>query len=471
VLGAGRLTAVAGKLNSQARRWAAAVSAVIVLACGVGAAGAFAPGGIGVGDPFFPKAGNTGYDVGHYSLELDYRPETGKLRATATITATATEELTAFDLDYRGPKVRSVTVDGQRAAFSRSGQELVITPTAALPPGAQFAVEVDYRGRPKSLVDADGSREGWVRTDDGAFVVGEPSGSPTWFPCNDHPTDKAGFDFRITVPRGTEAVANGALLGRERRGRRVTWSYAAEQPMATYLATATVGQFRLTRTRYDGIESLVAVDPHEAKASRAPLSKLKRMTRFFSSIFGPYPFSETGVIVDRAPQIGYALETQTRPIYDQAPDELTVAHELAHQWFGDSVSLERWEQIWLNEGFATWAEWRWDEEAGGRTTARVFKDLQRTPASRTVIWSPPPGAPSGPAQLFNTSVYVRGGMALEALRQQIGDPAFYATLRTWASEHAYGNATIEQFIALAEAQSGQDLDALFQRYLYQPGKP
>ena len=198
---------------------------------------------------------------------------------------------------------------------------------------------------------------------------------------------------------------------------------------------------------------------------------MKRITRLFARLFGPYPFGQTGAIVDRAPQVGYALETQTRPIYSEAPDEITVAHEIAHQWFGDSVSVARWEDIWLNEGFATWAEWRWAEEAGGDTTAEVFERLERTPADRTNIWDPPPGTPGGPANLFADSVYVRGGMTLEALRQRIGEDAFYATLRTWAADHAYGNATIEEFIALAEAQSAQDLDALFQKYLYDPGKP
>ncbi len=444
---------------------------VALLAGGVGVASAFAPGSAGVGDPYFPKQGNGGYDVAHYSLKLDYRPASRKLDAKATITAGSSQELSSFDLDYRGPTVRAVTVDGQPAAFTRAGQELVVTPATAIAPGAQFTVEVAYRGRPRPLIDADGSKEGWVPTDDGAFVVGEPQGSPTWFPCNDHPTDKASFDFQITVPRGTEAIANGALLSRRRHGKLVTWSYAAQQPMASYLATAAIGNYRLQRSSFDGIASLIAVDPREAKKAKAPLSKIKRMTRFFSTLFGPYPFGQTGAIVDRAPEIGYALETQTRPIYDQAPEEVTVAHEIAHQWFGDSVSVERWNQIWLNEGFATWAEWRWAEEAGGDTTAQVFDKLERTPAARADLWDPAPGDPGGASHLFDSSIYIRGGMALEALRQRVGDVAFYDTLRAWTSEHAYANATIEEFIALAEAQSGQQLDDLFERYLYKPGKP
>ena len=463
------MAAIARKPRSRSRR-VVTIAALLTLV-GVVVARAAVSGAPGAGDPFFPQAGNGGYDVGHYALDLDYAPAAGKLNATATITATATEELSAFNLDYRGPRVRSVSVDGQPATFRREGQELIVTPAQPIAQGAPFAAVVAYRGRPGPITDPDGSTAGWVRTDDGAFVVGEPQGAPAWFPCNDHPTDKATFGFRVTVPRGVEAVANGALLRRKRHGNHVTWSYAAQQPMATYLATATIGNFKLKETSFDGIDSLVAVDPREAKASRGPLSRIPRITRLFSRLFGPYPFGQTGAIVDRAPQVGYALETQTRPIYDQAPDEITVAHEIAHQWFGDSVSLIRWKDIWLNEGFATWSEWRWAEEAGGATTAKVFERLQATSPDRHDLWNPPPGDPGGPAFLFADSVYVRGGMAVEALRQRIGDVAFYATLRAWVTDHAYGNATTDEFIALAEAQSGEDLDDLFERYLYARGKP
>ena len=460
---------IARKLTSSIRR--AVPAGLPVLLCGAAVAAAAVSGGSGLGDPYFPRAGNGGYDVQHYGLDLRYRPDSGVLAATAKITATATKALSSFNLDYRGPRVRSVRVGGTAAAFDRSGPEVQITPAEPLAAGSTFTVTVRYRGRPEPLTDADGSKEGWVTTDDGAFVVGEPTGAPTWFPCNDHPTDKANYGIRITVPRGIEAVANGDLVERRVHGNRVTWDYHVGEPMATYLATATIGNFRIRRSHFDGIDSLVAVDPREARASRAPLSRIKRMVRFFSELYGPYPFGQTGAIVDRAPQIGYALETQTRPIYDQAPDEITVAHEMAHQWFGDSVSVARWADIWLNEGFATWSEWRWAEEVGGQTTAQVFEKLQETPADREALWDPPPGDPGGPAHLFATSIYVRGGMALEALRQRIGDQAFYATMRAWAADHAYGNATTDEFIALAEAQSGEDLAALFQKYLYEPGKP
>ena len=430
----------------------------------------FSPGASGLGDPFFPSAGNGGYDVGHYDLDLRYRPSSGKLVAHARIEATAKQALSAFNLDFRGPEISSVTVDGAAAGFERTGRELTVAPASGIPADSAFAVEVDYRGRPQKLFDPDGSVEGWIRTDDGAFVVGEPQGSTTWFPGNDHPTDKATFTFEVTVPRGTEAVANGALVERRRAGRWVTWTWHADAPMATYLATATIGNFKLDRSPVAGLDSVVAIDPRERRASQRALEQTGKMVRLFRSLYGPYPFGQIGAIVDHAPRVGYALETQTRPIYDRAPDEAIVAHEIAHQWFGNSVSLRNWHDMWLNEGVATWSEWRWTQERGGLTTAEYFGRYMREPAS-SPVWEPPPGAIPGPEKLFAESVYVRGAMTVEALRRRVGNEAFYATLRGWAASRAYGTGTTSEFIALAESTSGQELGELFDRWLFQDGKP
>lgn len=455
-------------------RRAAALGLTAAIACLSAAADAraeFTPGSAGLGDPFFPFAGNGGYDAAEYEISLDYTPDSNRLEGRTRVRAIATQDLSAFDLDYRGPRVESVRVAGAAAAFERQGQELVVTPAAGIPSGRSFTAVVKYRGQPDYIEDPDGSKEGWIQTDDGAFVVGEPQGAPTWFPCNDYPTDKARFSFNVTVPNEVKAVSNGRLAARDRHGKRTTWRWRVNDPMATYLATATVGRFKLQRSSFSGIKSIVALDPRVAEKSERVMSKIPRMTKFFRSLYGPYPFGQTGAIVDHAPQVGYALETQTRPIFDSPTDEATLAHEIAHQWFGDSVSLASWPQMWLNEGFATWSEWRWTQEAGGISTAKQFRELMREPADRDLIWDPAPAAIPGPSKLFAQSVYVRGGMALEALRQQIGNDAFYATLRTWAADHAYGNVSIDQFIALAEAESGQQLDELFQTWLYTSGKP
>jgi aminopeptidase N len=438
------------------------------------AGGGFVHGSAGAGDPYFPRAGNGGYDVAHYGLALHYSPSADRLRAVATIKASATEGLSRFDLDLRRLHVSSVRVQGEPARFRRRGQELIVTPRHPLPVGERFKVRVRYRGKPHPVIDPDGSKDGWIPTPDGAFVADEPQGAPTWFPCNDYPTDKATYDFRVTVPRAITAVANGKLVRRVRHRRRSTFVWSEDAPLATYLATVTTGRFRVNRSRAAGIPSYVAVDPSQASAAAAQLSKIPAILRLYGGRFGPYPFDQTGAIVDYAPSVGYALETQTRPLFDRAPDSVTLAHELAHQWFGDDVTPRRWRDIWLNEGFATWSEWYWRQHAGGQTTRRVFNSLYATSAHDTSFWNPPPGNPGGPVNLFDGSIYDRGGMALEALREKVGTPTFFGILRDWVSQHRYGNANTHQFIALANADSGTDLTNFLHTWLYRPiqrGKP
>jgi aminopeptidase N len=429
---------------------------------------AFTPGSTGVGDPFFPLQGNGGYDASSYDLDLAYQPGSQRLRATATIAAVATQDLSQFDLDYRGPTIDALSVDGAPAAFERRGQELVVTPAAGITAATGFTVEVRYHGRATNIKDPDGALDGWIHTDDGVAALGEPQGAPTWFPCNDTPTDKALYRISIRVPKRLKAISNGRLASHEPDG---TWNWVSDEPMASYLATVTIGRFQVERGRAGGVPSYVAVDPREARKSRRPLRATPRIMRLFDRLFGPYPFSQVGAIVDHAQKIGYALETQTRPVYDRAPNARLIAHELAHMWFGDSVSVTTWPDIWLNEGFATWAQWRYAQTVGDASPAKRLRRLKREPASRVNLWNPPPAALRKPSQLFAASVYVRGGMALEALRERIGNEAFYSTLRTWAATHRDGNATVEDFTALAEQQSNKNLDALFGRYLYKRGKP
>jgi aminopeptidase N len=453
------------------RRGAAVWAAVALTLAGtsVAAAGAGSHGSAGLGDPFFPKAGNGGYEVGHYGLHVHYQPQTNALRGTAKLRAKATQPLDRFDLDLRGLDVERVRVDGAHANFSQSGQELVITPAAVLADGSHFAVTVEYSGKPKAVTDPDGSLDGWIRTDDGAWVASEPQGSPSWFPANDHPSDKAKFDFRITVPAGLKAVCNGQLVrSKLHRGHR-TFSWHARAPMAAYLATATIGRFHVKRSRFDGLRSYVAVDP-TISGYGSTLAKIPAIVRFFSSKFGPYPFGDVGAIVDPSPA-GYSLEIQTRPLLPGPVDEITLAHELSHQWFGDSVSLETWPDIWLNEGFATFAEMLWEAHSGGPSLRKAFHDGYSVPASDSEYWNPPPGDPGSADNLFDGTIYVRGGLALEALREKIGSHDFYGLLRQWATDHRHGNANTQEFIDLAASVSGQNLDNFFDVWLFQDGKP
>ena len=421
-------------------------------------------------DPFFPRGGNPGYDASAYDIQLSYQPRNGMLHAVATIGATAQRRLSRFSLDLDGLDVTAVSVDGQPARFARGRGKLKVLPRVPPTAGGEFTVVVHYEGKPGLITDPDGSQEGWYRTDDGALAVGEPVGTATWIPCNNTLTDKARFDFRVGVPRGLKAVANGRLTGVRRRGSHTVFAWSEAEPMAPYLAGIEIGRGRLVHGEIGATPTWTLVDPRLAKDSWPVLRELPEVIHFESGIFGPYPFDAAGSIVDVA-GFAYALETQTRPIYAFVPDLTTLVHETAHQWFGDSVGLERWPNIWLNEGFATWTQWFYAERHGGASARQTFRTLYRVPASNTKFWDPPSGHPGVAKNIFATSTYVRGAMALEALRLKIGTGKMLKTLRRWATEHRYGSADIDQFIGLAEEVSGRNLGPLFQRWLYEPGKP
>ena len=333
-------------MTRNKRAIALAATLMLLALAPAAARAAFTPGSAGVGDPFFPLQGNGGYDASSYDLDLAYQPGSQRLRATATIVAVATQDLSQFDLDYRGPTIDALSVDGAPAGFKRRGQELVVTPAAGITAATGFTVEVRYHGRATNIKDPDGALDGWIHTDDGVAALGEPQGAPTWFPCNDTPTDKALYRISIRVPKRLKAISNGRLASHEPDG---TWNWVSDEPMASYLATVTIGRFQVERGRAGGVPSYVAVDPREARKSRRPLRATPRIMRLFDRLFGPYPFSQVGAIVDHAQKIGYALETQTRPVYDQAPNARLIAHELAHMWFGDSVSVTTWPDIWLTK--------------------------------------------------------------------------------------------------------------------------
>jgi aminopeptidase N len=446
----------------------AAVTGVLGLAHPAGAA--FTSGSPGLGDPFFPLAGNGGYDVQRYALSLSYDPDARRLDGQATISARAMQDLARFDLDLRGFEIARVTVDGRTASFTRNGQELVVTPVQGIKLGSTFTVDVAYAGQPQIITDPDQSIEGWVPTDDGAFVVGEPQGSPGWYPVNDNPRDKASFEFTVTVPEGLTVMANGALISHSTGNGKTTWKWRESDPMAPYLATVTLGRFDLTTsTLANGTPSYVAVDPQLAKGQ--VLSRLPAIIDFYSSIYGAYPFDAAGAIVDSAKVVGYSLETQTKPVFPYVPDEATLAHELSHQWYGDSVTLTQWPDIWLHEGFATWSEWIWSEHEGNKSAAQWFKQLYNTPAQDDTFWNPPPANPGTPTNLFDGTIYYRGAMTLQALREKLGDPIFFRIMRDWAQQNRFGNVTTAEFVGLAQQLSGEDLTRFFDTWLYQSGKP
>jgi aminopeptidase N len=454
-----------------------ALAATALLAIAAPAAATrYVEGAPGARDPFYPFAGNGGYDVRHYALALDYDPASDALSGRAAVFAKATQNLKSFNLDLRRfLDVERVTVNGRGASFTREREhELVISPRQKLKAGRTFVVTVRYEGTVEPVVDPDESIEGWIPTDDGAFVVNEPQGSPGWYPANDTPKDKATYDFAISVPKGREALANGKLVAKFDHGSQTTWIWRARDPLAPYLATATNGEFETRFGRLpDGLPEYNAVDPQTRRWTPPPfgpptpalawerLEAHPDVHALFEELYGDYPFEATGAIVDWAPDVFYSLESQTKSNYWHVPSISTIVHEVAHQWFGNSVTLTVWPDIWLNEGFATWSEWIWFERTGGPSAQEAFDELYALPESDPAyrdLWFPAP-------------VYDRGAMTLQALRGKVGDDVFFRILRAWYEENAGGNVTTADFIALSERVSGQELDAFFEIWLETPGRP
>jgi aminopeptidase N len=448
----------------------AVAAAVALLIATPADASAATPGAPGVGDAYFPLAGNGGYDVAHYDLTIRYTPATRAFSGEAEIEARSSQSLSRFNLDLRGFTVRSVLVDGKAAAFSRDGQELTVTPRRELRRGSAFKVKVTYDGTTGQPTDNTGALYGWVSFDDGAFVANEPEGASTWYPVNDHQTDKATYDFTITVPDGKTAVANGELVSRHTDRGWTTFRWHARDPMASYLSTASIGDYDLRLRRGPhGLPIIDAIDRDLPADAADGLARTAEIIDYFNGVFGRYPFSSAGGIIDDDEDAGYALETQTRPIYSGPPDESTVAHELAHQWYGNAVSPSLWRDIWLNEGFATYAEWLWEEHNGGVTAAAQFDQLYARPDTAS-LWRNVVADP-GAENLFVSSVYNKGALTLQALREKIGDRDFFALLTAWYAVHRDSDADTGDFIALAEKISRQKLRPFFQTWLYTAGKP
>ncbi|AWE50990.1 M1 family metallopeptidase [Streptomyces nigra] len=458
---------------------AAALSALLALAltaCG-GVDGT--PGGPGVRDPYFPKAGNGGYDVGHYALDLSYDPATRHLAGTAEITARAKKDLSAFDLDLTGLDVERVEVEGRPARFSRNGQELIVRPRDELVEGETFLTVVRYSGSPRTVTDPDGSKEGWLRTaGGGALALGEPTGSMAWFPGNHHPSDKATYDVTVTVPEGTEVVSNGELAGRRTTGGRTAFRWRTAEPMAGYLATLAIGDYTVHRSTVRTVADrempvYAAVVPGQEKAARKALATLPEVVRWGEDAFGPYPFASTGAIVAGEQDAGYALETQNRPVFPGAPDTGLLVHELAHQWFGNSVTPESWRDMWLNEGFATYAEWLWREDHGGDSAQETFDALyDHGEDEHEDLWSFPPADPPGADRISDEPVYSRGAMVLHKIRQTVGDEDFRELVRGWAAKHRHGNADTDDFTSYVERTApDEDFTPIWSNWLYGKGRP
>jgi aminopeptidase N len=433
----------------------------------------FRPGAPDLGDPLLPGGGNGGYQVDHYDLGIDYYP-TGRVDGVAALTARTTQDLSRFTLDLRGLDVTTVTVNGTRADFQRDGQELVVTPGRGLRDGSRFAVVVTYGGVPQPL----GGEQpyGWVATESGAVTANGLDGASTWFPANDHPSDKATFTFRVTVPADRGVVANGELASREVSGDTATYVWRERAPMAPHLATVDIGRWEIRKGRTPGgVPSYVAVDPKLHGQADYFWTTTAQVVDLWSATFGPYPFGSTGAIGVYAEHGGNQLpisqEAQTRPVYSQAESTELIAHELAHQWFGDSVGLTRVSDIWLSEGFATFAAWYWTEHGGGLSAHDQARQIYEKYPADSPVWQVVLTDPKRLDQNSGPKIYEVGALTLQLLRERLGDERFFTLLRTWTTEHRHGTATTADFVACANRIAGEDLTGFLQPWLTGTTRP
>ncbi|MEU2249553.1 M1 family metallopeptidase [Streptomyces sp. NPDC019224] len=447
-----------------------------------------APVPLGIGDPLFPHLGNPGYDVLAYDIGLTYKGRNDEpLDAVTTIEARTTEPLDRINLDFTRGTVRSVAVNGLGAGFETRGEDLIVRPTGPIPAGIPLRITVRHTSDPTGQRDSGG----WVRTADGLAMANQADAGHRVFPSNDHPADKAYFTFRVTAPNDLTVVANGLPTGRTRHGDSTTWTYRTEHPMATELAQVSIGGSAVVRrTGPHGLPLRDVVPAADRDRLEPWLKKTPGQLEWMERQVGRYPFENYGVLVADT-ETGFELETQTLSLFEKRlftdsrfPEwyvESVMVHELAHQWFGDSVSPRTWSDLWLNEGHATWYEARYTEDhSGAPLEARMRNAYTRSDTWR--VAGGPPARPAAPEagekiSLFRPVVYDGSALVLYALRQEIGRDAFDRLERLWVRKHRDSNAATADFVRLASQVSGRDLTAFFDGWLYgaktppMPGHP
>ncbi|WP_447001821.1 M1 family metallopeptidase [Saccharothrix isguenensis] len=417
---------------------------------------------------YLPDHGDGGYRVTHYDLDLDYKPHTGRLGGRVTLSAVAPSPLTRVVLDFGPLPVSRVLVDGKPARHVHGGGKLRIRPAG--PVNGPFTVEVRYSGVARPIRTRHWGELGWDQLADGALVASQPVGASSWFPCNDLVRDKATYRISVTAPSPYTVLANGVQVERRTGGSSTTWVYEQAEPMAAYLASVQIGLYG--RLPLGGGQD-VAAPARLLRAVRYDFARQPRMMAVFEELFGPYPFQAYQVVVTDD-ELEVPVEAQGMSVFGanhvdgRRGHERLIAHELAHQWFGNSVGLADWRDIWLNEGFACYAEWLWSERSGGPTAAvlaeRARARLIRAPQDLRI------GDP-GVANLFDDRVYKRGALTLHGLRTRQGDVDFFATLREWTDRHRHGTATTGDFMALAQRHTAYPLSLFFRSWLEEARLP
>jgi aminopeptidase N len=423
-------------------------------------------------DSYLPGHGNGGYRVLHYDLGLDYRVLSNRLDGKAIITARAVQPLSRFSLDLGPFRVQSVRVDGRPARFDHRPGKLRIKPERSIGHGSTFTIEVRYAGKPVPVSGRWGDI-GWDELTDGVLVASQPNGSPSWFPCDDRPDDKATFLVSLTTASPYTVLVTGDLVSRRRGAGTTTWVYERNEPTAPYLMSVQIGRYELIDLAVGGVVQRAAVPPRLRTLARYDLGRHGEIMTALSGLFGPYPFREYVVVVTDD-DLDDPVEAQGMAVFGRnhldgrRTHERLVAHELAHQWFGNSLTVADWRHIWLNEGFATYAEWLWSDVSGGPPVAAHAAEwharLAVRPSAITV-------ANPGVDRMFDPLVYKRGALTLHALRRTVGDGTFFALLRSWVAEHRHGTVTTAQFREHAQRFTAEPLHDLFTAWLDRPALP
>ena len=426
-------------------------------------------------DPYLPAHGNGGYRVEHYDLDVGYKLAANRLTGRAVLTAVADAPLSRFSLDLSAYRVPRVLVDGRPAKFTQSRSprgsgKLHVTP--ARPVAGRFTVEVRYGGTVTPVASRWGD-VGWDELTDGALVASQPVGAPSWFPCNDHPSDKAAYRIAVTTAAPYTVAATGVLTARRRSAGTRTWVYERAEPTASYLVSVQIGRYETVGLAAGPVPQTVLLPARLRKNAARDLGRHTAIMTTLEGFFGPYPFADYQLVVTDD-ELEDPIEAQGMSIFGsnhldgRRTHERLVVHELAHQWFGNSLTIADWSHIWLNEGFATYAEWLWSEASGDRTAASHAREWHAHIAARPadLVLADP-----GVARMFDERVYKRGALVLHALRGRIGDDRFFVLLRDWTARHRHATVTTAQFVELAGRHTGTDLAGFFTAWLHRPALP
>ncbi|WP_102141711.1 M1 family metallopeptidase [Mycobacterium hubeiense] len=426
-------------------------------------------------DPYLPGNGNFGYRVSRYELDLEYKVAINRLSGTATITAVTLAALRTFTLDLSDAlTVSKVSVNGRRPSqFSCAAGKLHIGLSSPLPAGAAMTIVVRYSGSPRPIRSYWGD-VGFEELTNGALVAGQPNGAASWFPCDDHPSSKASYRIRISTEGPYRAIANGELVSRRARAGMTTWTYELAEPTSSYLITLQIGMYDTHRLAKNGVPISAALPARLRRNFEHDFARQPQMMKLFVKLFGPYPLASGYTVVVTDDDLEIPLEAQGISIFGanhcdgHRSAERLIAHELAHQWFGNSVTARRWRDIWLHEGFACYAEWLWSEHSGGRSAdewARHYHQRLLDSPQDLLLADP------GPRDMFDDRVYKRGALTLHVLRGRIGDEKFFALLRDWTSRYRHATVLTDDFTGLAANYADDSLRGLWDAWLYSKDVP